>query len=216
MLITIFGASGNVGKRVVSVALAKGHEVRAFGRNVEGFIDADLAHRNIHAIRGYVFNEEDVFKAVQGADAVLSVLGGDFLGTDKTRSLGMKNIIHQMEKAGVKRIVALGGMGVLQQDENSIILESEHYPEQYLPVGREHLEAYNYLKESFLDWTFIGSPDIRDEEGDGLFTVKDSYVPDNNAGHIKAGNIALFMVMELEKNEHIKKAVGISDIEATS
>jgi len=39
MIITVFGATGQAGKRIVSMALAKGYTVRAFGRNIEGLID---------------------------------------------------------------------------------------------------------------------------------------------------------------------------------
>src|SRR5215467_1240825 len=114
MILTLFGATGKVGKRVVQMALASGNKVRAFGRNVEGFIDEDLRNQNFAAIKGYVFSSGDVFDAIKGCDAVLSALGGATDGTDKTRSLGMKNIIAQMEKTGVKRIIAVGGSGVLE------------------------------------------------------------------------------------------------------
>lgn len=212
MVITVFGASGQVGKRIVNIALAKGHEVIAFGRNIEGFLDADLAHKKIHAVKGYVFNEHEVYAAIKGSDAVLSALGGDFKGADKTRSLGMKNIIHQMEKANVNRIISVGGMGILKADEHTLIIETTDYPEIFLPVGREHLEAYRLLQQSQLDWTMVGAPDILNEEEDGLFTTNADYVPTQNKNKIKAGNLALFMLMELEKNEYIKKAVGISDL----
>ena len=75
--------------------------------------------------KGYVFDEQDVFEAINGSDAVISVLGGAFDGSDKTRSLGMKNIVKQMEKAGVKRIVAIGGPGVLNAGENKLIIVIE-------------------------------------------------------------------------------------------
>ncbi|MBC7589073.1 MAG: NAD(P)H-binding protein, partial [Chitinophagaceae bacterium] len=113
MVITIFGATGQVGKRAVYQALAEGHTVKAFGRNVDNLIDEDLRNQNFEAIKGHVFDEADVLHAVTGSHAVLSTLGGSIDGIDKTRSLGMKNIIFQMQRAGVKRIVALGGSGVL-------------------------------------------------------------------------------------------------------
>ncbi|MBX4298776.1 NmrA family NAD(P)-binding protein, partial [Mycobacterium tuberculosis] len=34
MIITVFGATGQVGRRVVQSGLEKGYRVRAFGRNV--------------------------------------------------------------------------------------------------------------------------------------------------------------------------------------
>lgn len=52
MIITVFGATGQVGRFLVSLALAKGHTVRAFGRNVEDLIDHDLDNDALIAIKG--------------------------------------------------------------------------------------------------------------------------------------------------------------------
>ena len=71
MKITVFGATGMVGKRVVAQALAKGFSVNAFGRNVEDLIDKDNRDEHLSAIKGYVFDETDVYKAVKNADAVI-------------------------------------------------------------------------------------------------------------------------------------------------
>ena len=139
MIITVFGATGKVGKRIIQMALASGNKVRAFGRNMEGLIDEDLRNENFTAIKGYVFSKGDVFDAVNGCDAVLSALGGAFDGEDKTRSLGMKNIIAQMQKTGIKRIIAIGGSGVLEDDDFGYILNNPKYPELYRPAAMEYL-----------------------------------------------------------------------------
>ena len=124
----------------------------------------------------------------------------------------MKNIVQQMEKAGVKRIVAVGGLGILDAGDGKMMLDAEDYPKEYLAVGREHLEAYNHLLHSNLDWTIVGAPDIIDGDEDGSFLTNADYAPEENTYRIKAGNLALFMVAELEKNEYSKKRVGISEL----
>lgn len=211
MILTIFGATGMAGSRLLKQALAKGHTVKAFGRNVSNLIDADLAQDRFEAIKGYVFEEEDVLKAIKGSDAILSALGGDFTGKDKTRSLGLKNIVQQMHKANVDRIIALGGFGILNASEERLIIELPTYPSQYLPVGKEHLEAYNYLKDTDLKWTFVCSPDINDEEGDGHYVTNANYPPANDTGYIAAGTLAHFMLNEVEKNQYVKSRVGITE-----
>jgi len=213
MIITVFGATGQVGKYVVNLALANNFIVKAFGRNIESLIDADMqSHHQLQAIKGYVFDETEVLNAVKGSDAVVSVLGGSFDGTDKTRSLGIKNIIEQMQKAKVKRIIALGGLGILNSDENSLLIDSPTYPEQYLPVGKEHLEAYEFLKNSTLDWTFVCAPDILNADANDKYIVSADYPPTPNKYQINAGNIATFMLNELKKNEYIHHRVGISNL----
>jgi len=211
MIITVFGATGQVGKRIVSMGLAQGHHIRAFGRNVESLIDADLRNDQLKAIKGYVFNEADVHNAVKGADAVISVLGGLFDGTDKTRSLGMKNIVAQMEATGVQRIVALGGMGILNADASTLLIDTPGYPDIYLPVGREHQQAYETLQASALQWTFVCAPDIKDEPDTGEYVTNANYPPEPNHYRIAAGNLAHFMLQELTENRFVQQRVGISD-----
>ena len=211
MRLTIFGATGMVGKHIVRHALASGNYVKAFGRNVESLIDDDLRNENFEAVKGYVFDENDVFDAVKGSNAVLSALGGSFDGTDKTRSLGIKNIVSQMEKAGVKRIVALGGLGILNADDNSLIMDKPTYPKEFLPVGKEHLQAYLYLKNSNLDWTIVGSPDLVEAEATGEYVTAADRPPTPNVGKINAGNLALFMISEAAQNQYLHHRVGISN-----
>jgi putative NADH-flavin reductase len=211
MIITVFGATDKVGKRIVQMALASGNKVRAFGRNMEGLIDEDIRNENFTAIKGYVFSNGDVFDAINGCDVVLSALGGASDGTDKTRSLGMKNMITQMQKTGVERIIAVGGSGVLADDDFGYILNNPKYPELYRPVAMEQLKAYEHLKMSDLSWTYVCCPDIKDKDVTGKYVTNADYPPYPNLFTITAGNVASFMFDELKRNRYVKKRVGISD-----
>jgi putative NADH-flavin reductase len=219
MIITIFGATGMVGKQLVQQALFRGHTVKAFGRNV--FTELSMDEENLQLIKGALFDEKDVLNAIKGSDAVLSCLGGDVGGEDKTRSLGMKNIVAQMEKCNVKRIVAVGGLGVLQANDSStssllstdplLIMDTEDYPHEYIPVGLEHKKAWEYLQNSNLDWTFVCPPTIIEGKPNGKITTAANYLPSPNKYQINAGNLALFMLSELERNDFVKQRVGISN-----
>lgn len=210
MTVTIFGATGQVGRHLVTHSLAKGWKVKAFGRQIEGLLDRDMRNPDLSAVKGYVFDAGDVKKAIQGSDAVLSALGGAMDGSDQTRSLGMKNIVAQMLKYGPKRIVALGGLGVLDNPEGTgPLFEGEDYPKQYVPVAREHFAAYNFLKDSCLDWTFICAPNIIDAEADGRFLAVEE--APGQGWDISAGNLALAMVQAVDSGTFLKKRVGIAN-----
>ena len=212
MKITVFGSSGMVGKQVIRKALALGHEVVAFGRNVTGMIDADLRNDKFTTMKGYVFDEGDVYEAIKNSDAVISALGGAVDGSSRARSLGMKNITEQMQKAGVQRIVALGGMGILQGEEaGKMFMENAGYPKKYKAVDKEHAEAYEYIKNAGLSWTFVGAPEIVEGEADGLYITKADEPPEPNSYRINSGNLALFMVNEAAKNAYVNLRVGIAN-----
>ncbi len=210
MIITVFGASGQVGKYVVAQALAAGHTVRAFGRNVTDFIDADIHNEALIAIKGYVFDAADVANALHGADAVISVLGGSFYGLDQTRSKGMQMIVQQMEQAGIKRIAALGGLGILPDDAGHYLLDGPDYPQEYLPVGREHQAAYEALKASTLDWTFVCSPNILDKPFSGQYITKAETIPTPNHYEINAGDLANCLLTSVTDKNYTCQRVGIS------
>lgn len=215
MNLIIFGATGTVGKQLVQQALFTGHQVKAFGRNVytADFLPSEhtVKAENLQLVQGALFDEKEVFNAVKGCDAVISAIGGSMDGSDKTRTLGMKNIIKQMQKADVKRIIALGGLGVLNADENSLLVDKDDYPAEYKAVGLEHKKAFELLSESSLDWTFVCSPNIINEGPTGSFVTNADYPPQQNKFKINAGDLAMFMLNELVKDEYVKHRVGISN-----
>jgi putative NADH-flavin reductase len=211
MNIIVFGATGQVGKRIITEALAKGHNVKAFGRNTHNLIDEESVNDNLEAIIGYVFDADAVADALEGCDVVLSALGGSFDGEDKTRSLGIKIIITQMEKLGIQRIVAVGNQGILEAEDGSLIMEHKDFPPEYLPVAHEHLKAYEYLKNASLQWTMVCPPDIQDADATYQYVTSPNTPPAQSKGHVTAGDIADCMLQEATANQYINTRVGISN-----
>lgn len=209
MHITVFGATGTVGKRIVQQALNRGFIVTAFGRNVERLIDQDNRNEKLIAIKGYILDPKDIAKSLVNTDVVISVLGGSLDGNDKSRSLGMKNIISQMQIKNIKRIVALGGIGVLNADDEHLLIDMPDYPEEFVPVGREHVKAYELLNTSGLAWTFYCPPNIIDADETGLFATSINFAPQPNSNQINAGDLALSMLNAVTKNEFVNERVGI-------
>lgn len=212
MTITVFGATGLTGKYILKLALWQEHTVRAFGRNVHELVEDSERHGNLQLYKGGVFDAKDVLKAIKGADAVISAIGGQGDETDRTRSLGMKTIIGAMKEAGVRRIIGIGGQGILnsEQEGAQYIFEEEDFPKQYLAVSHEHFKAYEYLQDSELDWTFVCPPQIVDAPVTANYSVKKDY-PASSAPRINAGDLAEFILKEINKNEFVGARVGISN-----
>lgn len=209
MIITIFGASSSIGIEIVKQALVMGHTVKAFGRNV--FATDFLKHDNLQLIQGALFDAGDVKAALAGSDAVLSVIGGATDGTDKSRSLGMKNIIAQMEATDVKRIVALGGIGALPVADGSSLMEAKDFPKELEPVSQEHVKVSKMLESSRLDWTFVAAPGLVDAAAVGSFSILSEAGPDSYTQRINKGDLAMFMLNELTRNKYIGKRVGLTN-----
>ena len=207
MKITVFGSTGTVGQHIINEALAHGHTVRAFGRNV--FEKFSTERERLELFKGGVLSHGEVEDALDGADAVLSTLGGGIDGTDRTRSLGMKTIVQAMQKVGPKRIIAIGSYGVLQADGNKLRYQMPGYPSAFKAVAVEHLEAWQHLAKSNLDWTLLCPPEIIDAAPTGSYNLRRDY-PADGPMHVNAGDLAHFMMNELVENEWVKMRVAIA------
>ncbi len=207
MKIIVFGATGLVGQQIINEVIGHGHTAVAFGRNV--FEELSTERKYLELFKGGLFSEGDIKSAMKGCDAVLSAIGGAIDGTDKARSLGMRKIISVMEKKGPKRIIAIGGLGVLNADEETYIYEKPDFPEKFKAVTSEHFQAFEALRSSSLDWTFLCPPDILDGGPTGEYNLNRNY-PAEGKMKINAGDLADFMVNELKANEYLKCRVGIA------
>lgn len=207
MLITIFGATGMTGKWAIDEALANGHTVRAFGRNVYEKLSTE--RERLELIKGGVFSLSEVGDAVIGVDAVLSCLGGGLDTTDRTRSLGIKTIVEAMGKQGVQRIIAIGSTGILQADETTLRYETPGYSAIFKPIAVEHRDAWQYMAASSLDWTMLCPPEIKDAPPTGEYNLNLDY-PAEGPMWVNAGDLAHFMMHELQANEWVNCRVGIA------
>ena len=155
MKICIFGADGRSGVEVVKCAHKKDYEIVVF---VHSDTVNNFFPKNTTVVKGDVLNYEDVFSALNGTDAVVSVLG-HVKGSDaRMQTKGIKNITKAMEARGIKRILSLTGTGAREAGDTpswlDIILNFSVKlidPER-IADGVEHV---NVLKNSSLDWTVL-------------------------------------------------------------
>src|SRR5215813_6301160 len=105
MKIFVIGATGGTGREVVEQALARGHDVTAFVRSPEAI---GLTNEKLTVIKGEATERDQLVKAMQNHDAVVSTLGPR--EPFKPSSLLQDSAVattHAMHRTGVKRIVVL-------------------------------------------------------------------------------------------------------------
>src|SRR3954471_15759765 len=71
MRIVVFGATGNVGRRIVAEALRRGHEVVGVVRDPEAVQSPDP---RVRLVRGDATDAASIAAAARGADAVVSAI----------------------------------------------------------------------------------------------------------------------------------------------
>jgi putative NADH-flavin reductase len=207
MKVVIFGSTGRTGKCLIHSALEAGFEVTAFARIPDS---VTIRHPRLLLFQGDATVSSSVESAIIGKDAVLSAVGTD-LGQTNLRQKAMENMIAAMQKHHIKRIIGIGGMGVLQATNELQIFQTHGFPKEYVPVSQDHNSAYEALNRSGLDFTFVCPPNINDGPKTGNYVVEADYPPKGNF-HINTGDLADFMVSELMKREFIGKRVGIASL----
>src|SRR2546422_9934013 len=105
MNLLVLGATGRTGRLVVQQALATGHTVTALVRTPEKLT---LRDSSLRVLEGKATDAADVARALEGADAVLSTLGGGgSVIVDSTRA-----IVEAAHMTGVRRVVVLSSFFV--------------------------------------------------------------------------------------------------------
>ena len=102
MKLAIFGAAGRTGIPLVQQALEGGNDVVALVRTPSKL---SIKNERLTMIQGDAAHLADVERAVQGADAVLSVLGHVKGSEPDILTQAIRNIITAMDKYDVKRLV---------------------------------------------------------------------------------------------------------------
>lgn len=108
MKITVFGASGAIGRLVTKAALERGHSVTAYVRRPDAF---QTEVERLTVVLGKLDDQDQMERAIEGADAVISALGPSLNPPRKSTATpiadGHRLIVAAMEKNGVKRLVTL-------------------------------------------------------------------------------------------------------------
>lgn len=136
MKVAVIGATGYVGGRLVPELLAAGHDVRCLARTPER-LDRVRWRDDVEVVKADVLDADSLDAALVGVDAVYYLVhamghSGDFERTDRE---GAERTRVAAERAGVSRIVYLGGLGEEDPDRLSEHLASRHEVGEILADG---------------------------------------------------------------------------------
>ncbi len=157
MKITVLGAAGKVGSRVVSEALSRGHEVTAVVRNSARFEGLPAAADARVGDAGIV---EDVAELSAGEDVVISAIRP--LPSVKNETVATTiALMDGLAQTGV-RLLVVGGAATLTipgTGGKTVIEDPNFLPISSRQVGKasaDQLEAC--CSESRVDWAYLSPP----------------------------------------------------------
>src|SRR5512141_297162 len=131
MRIVLFGATGNVGRRVASEAQRRGHEIVGVVRDPEA-VRGEGA--DVQLAKGDATKAESVAEATKGADAVVSAISP----RPNARGLATPSLVENaraliagLRRSGVKRVLFGGGAGSLEVAPGRQLMDQPGFPEAY-------------------------------------------------------------------------------------
>ncbi|MEC3955789.1 NAD(P)H-binding protein [Nocardia sp. CDC153] len=203
MQITVFGASGDAGSRVVAEALSRGHRVRAVARHEDR-----LRHLpdQVEVWIGDAADPRDVEKAAAGSDVVVGATRPR-PGSEHEHPEVAAALLQGLADSGI-RLVVIGGAGSLTvAGTGKLVTEQPDFPAELLPIaegGNRQLEVFRSAGHT-VDWTYI-SPAALFEPGErtGVFRIgRDELLVDENGDSaISMEDMAIAVLDEIEQPRH--------------
>lgn len=205
--IALIGATGFVGSAILQEALSRGHEITAIVRDPKTL----PPHRRLHPQEADIYKADEVARSVGGHEAVISAFNPGWSNPDiyNLQIKGTKAIIDGTKKAGVKRLLFVGGAGSLEVKPGVQAVDLPSFPAEYKQGALATREALNLLRsEPDLDWSFLSpSADLSPGQRTGIFRLgTDQMLKDaNGQSRISTQDYAVAMIDEVERPTHIRQ-----------
>lgn len=204
MKIALFGASGMIGSRILSEALARGHAVTVVARDPSKL---SLDHPKAHALKGDVLDAASITAAVIGQDAVISAYGPGHHGDPKDVVKAARALVAGLKPAGVKRLLVVGGAGGLEVKPGLELADTPEFPAAWKGIADAHRDALPVYRNADLDWTYFSPAAlIQPGERTGKYRIgSDRLVADEKGeSRISAEDYAAAMLEEMERPRHLR------------
>ena len=200
MKLFVMGATGRTGQEVVQQALARDHHVTAFVRSPENI---RLKNERLTVLKGNAMDENELFRAMQNHDAVVSTLGPRevFKPSSMLHDSALATT-RAMNRSGVKRLVVLSAAahfpGILNRIASFIM--RNHM--------RDSLAMEAIVQASGLDWTIARPPRLT-QEGYTTYRSREDAAP-RMGFSLSRKAVTAFMLDAIEQKKHFHKIVGIA------
>lgn len=213
MKVLVIGASGAIGRAVTAEMLARGHTVTAATRSgapVEGLV--------VQAVTGDASDPASVARLAAGRDAVASATGPRAeLGEDPDASLlGVaRGLAEGLRRAGVRRLVVVGGAGSLEVAPGQRLVDAPGFPPAAKPTALAHARALDEVYRGIddLDWTYVSPARvIGPGERTGEFRIGGDQLLLDASGEsrISIPDFAIAVADELEHGKAFRRRITVA------
>lgn len=216
MRLTLFGATGGTGRQFLTQALEAGHQVQALVRRPEAL--ADVRHERLEPMAGDLLEAGAVDRAVAGSEAVVFTAGysgsyGLLKAREGTRlySAGMDNVLAAMERHGVRRLVAVSSLAVVDAHDEPWFFRVVIKGYFLRKVYDDMILMEQRLAKSPLDWTVLRPPELTDKPRTDRYRLSDTGdLPKSR--YLSRADLATALLKELQGGtQHLRRFVAVAD-----
>jgi len=195
--IAIYGATGNIGPRLVAEALRRGHEVTGIGRTERAVADGATF------VTGDAADPAFVERIAGSHDVVVSALNTNETFLDSIRVL--------IADAGATRLIVVGGAGGLLTSAGTRLVDSPNFPEAWKAGALLQTQALDLLRAASadVDWTYLSpAPEFSAGERTGKYLTA---LDEPAGGHISYEDYAVALLDEIERPEHRRQRFTVAN-----
>lgn len=203
MHIALFGATGGTGSQVLEQALAAGHSVKALARDP----DKLPAQEGLTVIPGDVLDQAAADACVEGADAVICVLGSK-PGSEPVEAPGTERILAAMAKSGVKRLIAVSSMGVGDSIDQVAFAFRIIMNLTLKRIMQAKAEQERLIMASDTDWTIVRPGGLTD--GPRTSNYRAGLDRSIKANRVSRADVADYVLKQLTDDSCIRQAPAVS------
>ncbi|MGW2923276.1 NAD(P)-dependent oxidoreductase [Streptomyces angustmyceticus] len=213
MKIVLFGASGNIGRPTTEELLRRGHTVTAVTR--AGHVDG-LKHKALTVTTGDVTDAAAVAGLAASHDAVLSAVGPR-IGQENDRATivgAARALIDGLRRAGVTRLVTIGGAGSLRTPTGARVMDDPDFPALWKANAEAQSKALDlYRGVHDLDWTYVSpAAVIAAGERTGAYrSAGDTLLTDDDGNsRISYADYAIALADTIESGTAIRRRITVA------
>ncbi len=215
MKIVLFGATGNIGRRIAQEAARRGHHVLGVSRQPSA---AEPPDAHVRLTQGDATDAASVADAARGADAVVSAISPrpSSRGLPQPRLVdNVRALIEGLGKARVERVLYVGGAGSLEVAPGRPLVEQPDFPAAYKDEALEGRDALTTWRREGdgLAWTYLSpAAEIGPGERTGSYrTTADRLLADGQGrSYISYEDYAVAVLDELEQPRHVRERFGVA------
>ena len=203
--VLIIGASRGIGLETVKAALLAGHNVRALARSAARI---PIQNPGLDRVAGNALDSSTILSTLDGVDVVVQTLGVDIAPRsifERTTlfSQSTRIIVDAMKAAGVKRLIAVTGLGAgNSRGHGGIIYDSVVFPLLLKRVYDDKDVQEWIIKSSGLDWTIVRPGLLTNRPATGHYRILTA-AGDWRFGTISRADVADFIVRQIDDRKLI-------------